>query len=930
MLTSISNLLAATTFMPHGTCYLWKPGLVGLHVVSNAVIALAYFSIPLTLIYIVRKRKDIPFGKLFFLFASFIIFCGIGHLCDIWTLWHANYWLSGYIRAITAVVSLVTAIVLIYLIPQILQVPSPKQMQDKNQQLELEIKQRQQIASELQQKQQFLEALLDNLSDGIVACNADGVLTLFNRATREFHGLGEKPLPSEQWAQYYDLYLADGVTPMKQEEIPLFRALQGESVQNMEMTIVPKEGHKRHIVTNGAPIMTAQGEKLGAVVAMRDITESKQALEKLQKSEERWQLALTGTGDGIFDWNMVTNEAFMSVPLKEMLGYTDAEIPNCFEGWRNLVHPEDLERAEEALQIHLEQHTKLYQVEYRLLCKDGSYKWILARGQAKWDEQGNPVRMVGSHQDISQRKQAEAALQESEMRYRLLAENANDLIATYTPEGIYLYLSPVCRYLLGYEPQDMQGHVIYDFFHPEDAGALQRTQAAIGQFPDNYTHSYRVRRADGSYIWLETTNKLVRHPEQTNLDLILSISRDITERKQAEAEIARLNAELEQRVRKRTAQLEASESQYSAVVNSVREVIFQTDRDGKWTFLNPAWTKITGFAVEQSLGNLWLNYVYGEGDRERAKECFQALQAGDTESCQQEFRCQTQGGEFRWLEMYMGANFNPQGEIVSTSGTLYDVTERKQTEAILQARANELANMNTVLLATTAQLERRNQELDQFAYVTSHDLKAPLRAISNLSQWIEEDLEDKLDEDTQQQMNLLRGRVQRMENLINGLLQYSRVGRIVGEAKEVHVGELLAEIVDSLSVPQGFTIEMCGEMPTLVTQDLPLQQVFSNLISNAIKHHNREDGKVNISVEDRGNYYRFAVADNGVGIAPEYHEKVFVIFQTLEARDTKENTGIGLSIVKKIVEAQGGEIGIESQVDEGATFWFTWQKSSDK
>lgn len=915
MLTAIAN----NTFMPHGTCYLWKPGLVGLHVVSNAIIALSYFSIPLTLIYIVRKREDIPFGKLFFLFAGFIIFCSVGHILDIWTLWHPNYWLSGYVRAMTAGVSLVTAIALTYLIPQILQVPSTARMQQANEQLELEIQQRQQIANELQQKQQFLEALLENLADGIVACDANGILTLFNRATREFHGLGEKPIPSEKWAQYYDLFLADGVTPMNTEEIPLFRALQGESVENVEMTIVPKQGQKRYIVANGKAIITDQGENLGAVVAMHDITESKQAVEKLQKSEERWQLALKGTGDGIFDWNIVTNKFFMSPTFKEMLGYEDAEIPNSVESWCNLVHPDDLEIAEAALQAHLRQHTALYQVEYRLRCQDENYKWILARGKAKWDDQGKPVRMVGSYQDITARKQTETALQESEMRYRLLADNANDLIATSTPGGIYLYVSPACTNLLGYEPQDMQGHSLYDFFHPEDAIALQKTQAVIGKFPENYTHSYRARHADGSYIWLETTNKLINNPQETNLDIVLSISRNITERKQAEAEIARLNAQLEQRV-------EASENKYMSVVNSVQEVIFQTDNQGNWTFLNPAWTTITGFTVAESIGNSWLDYLKTEGYKENAQECFLALQSGEIDFYQEEFRFKTKEGKLCWLEIYLEANFNQKGEVIGTYGTLYDVTERKEAQETLQKRADELASMNTVLLATANQLEKRNQELDQFAYVTSHDLKAPLRAIANLSEWIEEDLEDKLDEDTRQQMNLLRGRVHRMENLINGLLQYSRVGRIKREAQPVDVGRLITEILDSLSIPPDFTIEVRGEMPILVTEELPLQQVFTNLISNAIKHHNRADGRVVISVEEQENCYRFSVADDGVGIEPEYHEKVFGIFQTLEARDTKENTGIGLSIVKKIVESQRGEIALESQRGEGATFWFTWQK----
>ncbi|MEL6166023.1 MAG: ATP-binding protein, partial [Cyanobacteria bacterium J06628_3] len=246
--------------------------------------------------------------------------------------------------------------------------------------------------------------------------------------------------------------------------------------------------------------------------------------------------------------------------------------------------------------------------------------------------------------------------------------------------------------------------------------------------------------------------------------------------------------------------------------------------------------------------------------------------------------------------------------------------------AILEARADELAQMNLILLQTTAELEKRNKELDQFAYVTSHDLKAPLRAIANLSEWIEEDLQAALTPDTQKQMDLLRGRVYRMEALINGLLQYSRVGRIKTEPETVVVAQLIAEIIDSIAPPQDFTIEIIGEMPTLVTERIPLQQVFSNLISNAIKHHNRSDGKVTISIQEQEKFYEFTVADDGKGIASQYHDKIFVIFQTLESRDKRENTGIGLAIVKRIIEENGGMITLESQLGEGTSFRFTWFK----
>jgi signal transduction histidine kinase len=226
-------------------------------------------------------------------------------------------------------------------------------------------------------------------------------------------------------------------------------------------------------------------------------------------------------------------------------------------------------------------------------------------------------------------------------------------------------------------------------------------------------------------------------------------------------------------------------------------------------------------------------------------------------------------------------------------------------------------------------LERSNRELDSFAYAASHDLRAPLRGIGNLAQWIEEDLlaNGQLKGDTREMLDLMRLRMHRMEGLIEGLLQYSRAGRTHQEPELVDVGHLVQEVVDLLSPPERATIRIATDLPTMRTERLLLQQVFMNLIGNAIKHANRDDPSVTIDARRVGPFYEFSVRDNGPGIAPDFHERIWGIFQTLESRDRVEGAGIGLALVKKIVESQKGRAWVESAPGLGATFRFLWRKS---
>ncbi|MBK6965236.1 MAG: hypothetical protein IPH20_15200 [Bacteroidales bacterium] len=222
-----------------------------------------------------------------------------------------------------------------------------------------------------------------------------------------------------------------------------------------------------------------------------------------------------------------------------------------------------------------------------------------------------------------------------------------------------------------------------------------------------------------------------------------------------------------------------------------------------------------------------------------------------------------------------------------------------------------------------AELDSANRELKDFAYIVSHDLKAPLRAIGSISQWIHADYADKLDEDGKMQLDLLLSRVHRMQNLIEGVLAYSRVTRVKEEKEAVDLNKLVKDAIEMVAPPANFTITADQNLPTVSFGPTRLLQVFENLISNAIKYNDKEAGEINIHCGDAGYSWSISISDNGPGIEEKYFEKIFQIFQTLKARDEYESTGIGLTIVKKIIEANGGTISVGSTPGKGTTFTIT-------
>jgi PAS domain S-box-containing protein len=438
-----------------------------------------------------------------------------------------------------------------------------------------------------------------------------------------------------------------------------------------------------------------------------------------------------------------------------------------------------------------------------------------------------------------------------------------------------------------HEMRAMQEHV--NLMINEETALLERRRAAV--------------RAQGNYTLLAYALSLALSLTFLTV-LFRHIRQEIRERHAAEEALAR-----------HAQRLREQESRLRAILDTAADAIIVIDEQGRIDRFNPAAERMFGYTRDEAIGRN-VSLLMPSPHRE-AHDGYLAryLETGERHiiGYGREVTGLRKNGEEFPLEVAV-SEIRLEGRRLFT-GIMRDISERRQ-------RQEELAHL-------VHDLEAANDELRSFAYVVSHDLKAPLRAIGSLTDWIAADYKDKLNDEGREHLRLLTGRVRRMDALIDGILEYSRVGRIREARVPVDMNRLAQETLELLAPPPHIRITVAGPLPAVTGERTRLQQLLQNLLGNAIKYMDKTEGDVRVGCEPDGDFWRFHVADNGPGIEPRHHERIFQLFQTLAPRDRIEGTGVGLALVKKIVELYGGRVWVESQPGKGATFYFTLPRSQD-
>jgi PAS domain S-box-containing protein len=653
------------------------------------------------------------------------------------------------------------------------------------------------------------------------------------------------------------------------------------------------------------PFRNSKGEIIGVMAVAIDVTDQVKA--RIIIEEKNQELSFVTDIMPQMMWATESN-GLVSFFNRRWMEYTGIAYEQLLgEGWLKTLHPDDFEKT-----IFTWNHSintgEPYEVEYRVRRYDGVYRWFLVRGTPMKDSSGNILKWYGSNTDIEDQKQHENNLHLSNERFNLVARATQDAVWDWDLKAGTIWRSEGFQQLFGYYEADfnLSPESWMKRIHPEDRS---RVSESLNQFIESgenlWSDEYRFQKKDGQFATVFDRGYVLKD-EQGNAYRMLGSMQDITERKHAE-----------ERIRN-------SELMFRNMATMLPAVIWTATPDGQLNFISRQWETYYGNPIRESLGSGWAEFVHPDDKTNAAKVWQDSLETGT--EYETEFRVLHKSGIYRWVLVRALPIKDNKGDIVRWYGSNTDIQEKKQFQEDLEQRVKE----------RTYELEMRNKELEEFTYVSSHDLQEPLRKILIFSEMISSDKQNSLSNESEIRLHKLRASALRMSAALGDLLNFASLDK---EDQFVHTD--LNDIVDSVKSDLELLLNKenvsfhSDKLPVVAAIPHQMHQLFYNLVNNGLKFAkpgersnisilHREVGREELAVfkdlDPAKRYYELSFKDNGIGFNPELSEKIFRMFQRLHAKETYPGTGIGLALCKKVVLNHQGKIWAESIPDDGSIF----------
>lgn len=616
---------------------------------------------------------------------------------------------------------------------------------------------------------------------------------------------------------------------------------------------------------------------------------SNNKLEKLLKEQTS---ELKGVFENIIDAYVVMdlwgNVLKMNEAAVNLLGY-DKKVEDF-----NLISLADFSEIDNVMEGFELMMTEgaITNFQVKINTKQGEQKLVQINAGVIFDADNRPMAAQGIVRDITKDKEAEEQLIQSENRLSILIKNLESgVLLEDENRKIVLTNKKFCDlFKIPLQPDQLIG-----------SDCSNSAEQSKGLFDDPEAFVNRI-------------NEIVEKKELVLADELHMINGNILERdyipvfsdsKYKGHLWSYKDVTLKRKYRH---SIEAERQKYSNIIANMNLGLIEVDNEDRILMVNQSFADLSGYTKEELIGKKGAKLFAVENEIKEVKQEIKKRLNGESNSYEVDVKIKN--GETRHWLISGAPNYDINGNVIGSIGIHLDITDLKKLELQKESLLKKL--------------EKSNNELKEYAHIVSHDLKSPLRSIDALVQWIKEDNKDKLDNASLKNLGLIEVTLEKMEQLISDVLEYSSIDSNSAQTKPVNTDKLVKEILKILYIPSHIEVKIHDNLPVVNADAIKLQQLFQNLISNAIKFIDKPKGKIDINVKELPDYYQFSISDNGIGIEEKFHEKIFKIFYSLNK--SKDSTGIGLSIVKKIVNLHNGKVWLESQLGKGTTFYFTLKK----